>query len=458
MKTLPIKTITLLQDFRNNWLNKKFAAQEQKILLAVSGGVDSMVMAHLFLSNNISFGIAHCNFQLRGIEADLDESLVHDWALRHNTSFHHVRFDTKKKTAEWKKGVQETARILRYEWLDMICREHAYSYLATAHHANDNVETLMMNLFKGTGISGLHGIREKNEHIIRPMLWAQKEEILAYAAEHNIPYRDDASNSTDVYQRNAIRNRIIPAIQEYFPGVVSNLNDSIARFAQVETLYRKTIEQERKKLLEQRGRDIYIPIRKLKKREAIETICYELFTPFGFTAAQVPHIMQLMDAESGRYISSDTHRVIRNRDFLVITTVPAASTDTILIEAAPCEIETGRAHFSFAIEDKPAQVPTDPHIACLDLKNIEFPLILRKWRIGDYFYPLGMGMKKKKVSRYLINEKVPLHEKEHVWVLESKKRILWLCGMRPDERFKIKGSTEQVLLCRIKTNSEGSAE
>ncbi len=442
----------LLQDFIDNWKHKQLTLPGQRILLAVSGGVDSMVMAHLFLGSGISFGIAHCNFQLRGIESDLDESLVRDWAVRHGIPFHHTRFHTKEKTKEWKKGVQETARILRYEWLDKTCSEEGYSYLATAHHANDNVETLLMNLFKGTGISGLHGIRQKHGSIIRPLLWAEKEAISAYATEHNVPFREDASNSTDVYLRNAIRNKIIPSIKEFFPAVVPHVNSSINRFAQAEVIYRQAVEQEKKKLMEQRGQDIYVAIRKLKKRAALDTLCYELFTPFGFSSAQIPQVLQLMDAESGRYVSSDTHRIIRNRDFLVITNLPGEAADIIVIEGAPCEANTSQYRFSFSIEDKPEKIPTETNIACLDLKNITFPLILRKWRIGDYFYPLGMDMKKKKVSRYLINEKMALHDKEHVWVLESNKRILWLCGMRPDERFKVRNNTEQVLLCSMTAN------
>jgi tRNA(Ile)-lysidine synthase len=351
--------------------------------------------------------------------------------------------------------VQETARILRYEWLDMICKEHGYSFLATAHHASDNVETLLMNLFKGTGIAGLHGIPERNGNVIRPLLFATKDSVLEYARDHNVPYRDDASNSTDVYQRNAIRNKIIPAIAEFFPGVSGHINDSISRFAQAETLYKEAVAQHIKKLMEKRGQDYYIPVLKLKKEAVPETICYEMFSPYGFSAAQLPHIMQLMDAETGRYISSDTHRIIRNRNFLILTTSPAGATDLVVIEGAPCEVNVGSRHFTFAIEDKPAVIPADQNVAYLDMKNIEFPVLLRKWKLGDYFYPFGMGMKKKKISRYLIDQKVPLHKKEHVWLLECNKRIAWLAGMRPDERFKVKESTGKVLVCRLTALSAG---
>jgi tRNA(Ile)-lysidine synthase len=440
----------LLKRFEKNWAQKRFAASEHTTLLAVSGGVDSMIMADLFLRSGLKFAIAHCNFQLRGAEANKDEELVGNWAQLHNIPFHSARFDTKQKSEEWKKGIQETARILRYEWLDIIREEHKYRRLATAHHANDNAETLLINLFKGTGIAGLHGIPEQNDHIIRPLLFASKQDILAYAQSENIPYREDASNAKDDYLRNAVRLNIIPTIDKHFPNVVQHLNDSITRFAETEILYKKIIEQERKKLLEKRGNDYYIPVLRLKHREALQTICYELCMPFGFTPAQVPHIVQLIESESGHYINSPTHRIIRNRDFLIITAIPTQHTDLILIEGFPCTIETEHYKFHFSVEKKPEKISADNTIALIDMKRVVLPLTLRKWRIGDYFYPLGMGMKKKKLSKYFIDQKVPLHEKDRTWVLESDKRIAWVAGMRLDERFKIIPATHEVLRVSLK--------
>ncbi|RYD59028.1 MAG: tRNA lysidine(34) synthetase TilS [Sphingobacteriales bacterium] len=440
----------LLQRFKKNWAEKAFAADDQTTLLAVSGGVDSMAMAHLFLKAGLKFAIAHCNFQLRGAEADGDEELVRSWAQQHGVSFHYIRFDTQLKSEEWKKGIQETARILRYDWLDSICEEHKYARLATAHHANDNAETLLMNLFKGTGMAGLHGIPVQNDRIIRPLLFAAKQEVLEYAQAENITWREDASNTKDDYLRNAVRLNLIPAIDKHFPNVVQQLSDSISRFAEAEVLYKRAIEEERKKLLEKRGSDYYIPVLKLKHRKPLNTICYELCSPFGFTSAQVPHILQLMDSESGHYISSPSHRIIRNRNFLIITTVPAQQADLILIEGFPCTIETEHHKFHFSIEKKPEKIIADNTIALIDMKRVVLPLVLRKWRIGDYFYPLGMGMKKKKISRYFIDQKVPIHEKERAWVLESDKRIAWVAGMRLDERFKITDHTQEVLRVTLK--------
>jgi len=439
---------TLLHRFQKNWKAKHSTTHEQTFLLTVSGGVDSIVLSELFLASKLKFAIAHCNFQLRGAEADKDEELVKEWCAKKNVVFHTVRFDTADKAAEWKKGIQETARILRYEWFEIIRTEHNYSKIATAHHANDNVETLMINLFKGTGISGIHGILPESGNIIRPLLFAEKDDIYTFAAANNIAFREDASNAKDDYLRNAVRLNIIPAIKEQFPNVIANVQESIGRFGQVEQLYKKAIEQERKKLVEQRGQDHYIPVLKLRQRQPLETICYEIFLPYNFTAAQLPHILNLLDAETGRFITSSTHRIIRNRDFLIVTTLPTESTDIIVVDAAPCTIHTGNATFSFSIEDRPIKISTDVNTAYLDMKHVSFPVLLRKSKMGDYFYPFGMKMKKKKVSRYLIDEKVPLHEKEHIWVIECSKRIAWIAGMRFDERFKVKDTTEKVLVIK----------
>jgi tRNA(Ile)-lysidine synthase len=441
--------MSLLKKFQDNWRRNGFNTIQQPVLLAVSAGSDSMVMAHLFLQSGIPFAVAHCNFQLRGDEADKDEELVRNWCAANKIEFYNVRFDTAAKVEQWKKGVQETARILRYEWLEQIRNQHQYAAITTAHHANDNAETLLMNLFKGTGISGLHGIMPKNGKIIRPLLFAAKKDITAYVLQEQVPYREDASNASDKYTRNDIRLNILPVIEKSFPNVISSLNNSIQRFAEAEELYKKAIEQERKKLLEQRGNDYYVAVRKLQKCSPLHTICYELFKPFGFATGQVQDIIGLLSSESGHYLISPTHRIIRDRDFLIITVFDTRQADFITIENIPLTLRAGGRQYKFRYLPIPAEIPADSNMAYIDAAKLEQPLILRRWKLGDYFYPLGMGMKKKKLSRFLIDKKTPLHEKENVWVLESNKRIVWVAGHRLDERFKIQPGTKEVVVATV---------
>lgn len=216
-------------------------------------------------------------------------------------------------------------------------------------------------------------------------------------------------------------------------------------------IYRRGIELERKKLLEKRGHDFYVPVRKLLLRTPLNTLLYELFTPFGISAAQVSQVAQLLSSESGHYLKTDTHRIIRDRDFLIVTANRTQETDLITIEGVPCNIETESGHFHFSVE-KAGLITTDANVACIDMKRVTFPIILRRWKQGDYFYPLGMSMKKKKVSKLLIDLKVPIHRKEHTWIVECDKRIAWVAGMRLDERFKVKDSTTQILRIEFKPN------
>lgn len=440
--------MNLLQQFIHHWNRNYAPSATGTILLATSGGADSMVMAYLFSKANIPYAIAHCNFQLRGAEADGDEQLVKDWAKVNNKPFHSIRFNTQQVALDEKMSIQETARMLRYSWLEEIRHQQNYTAIATAHHANDNAETLLINFFKGTGISGLHGILEKNGNIIRPLLFASRQDIEAYAAQHDITFRNDSSNTSDKYLRNAVRHNILPVVATYFPSIVNNLNENIERFKQVETVYKTAINKQIHKLKEQRGADVFIPILKLAKVSPLETLCYELFSAYGFTSAQVPHIIALIGAASGKYMESEQYKLIKDRNFFILTKKDSHDTDTILIDKLPVKITTKEASFSFIATTEIAISATED-IALIDLDKIQMPLLLRKWKAGDYFYPIGMGMKKKKLARFFIDQKIPIHQKEKIWVLESNKKIVWITGLRLDERFKISPSTKHTLKVTI---------
>lgn len=431
--------------FFENFKKNGWANSSKPLLQAVSGGIDSMVMASLFLKAEVPFAAAHCNFQLRGEDADKDEQLVRHWCEEHEIPFFVNHFDTGNIAKEWKKGIQETARKLRYDWFRQLCEQEDFKYIVTAHHANDTVETLLINLFKGTGINGLQGIPAQNGNIIRPLLFATRKMIAEYAQVNNVPFREDASNASDKYLRNAVRHQLIPKIEEYFPDANVKMYDSIQRFTEAGMLYREAVERKIKKLIELRGKDIYIPVRKLEKVTPLHTICYELFKPYGFSKEQLQQLTDLMNADSGKYLVSPTHKVIKDRDFLIVTERTTEEADLLLVENVPSKISVMNIDFQFLLINKPHVIPTSADIALIDRSQVTLPLILRKWRQGDYFYPLGMNRKKKKLSRFFIDQKIPVHEKENTWVLECNKRIVWVAGLRLDERFKLTDKTTEVL-------------
>lgn len=435
----------LLKGFEKYWKSNYFPSKAETVLVAVSGGKDSMALAHLLLQSGHSFSIAHCNYQLRADASILDEQLVTNWAKSHDIPCHTIRFETEKEMSFRKMGVQETARILRYNWFKELKQLHHYSAIATAHHGNDNAETLLINLCKGTGIAGLHGIPPKNQDIIRPLLFANRAAIEEYVSVNQIPSREDESNSSTKYLRNKVRHLIIPALNEVFPNVVERLNDNIKRFSQVEMIYKQAIEEEKNKLIEKRGADVYIPILKLIKRPAYEAVCYEIFDAFDFSSAQIPEILRLLKSESGHYVSSTTHRVIRDRNFLIITENKSENSDLILVDQLPQTVDTEQGQFIFSVEEKSSDLNESSGQALIDYNLLEFPIVLRRRRTGDYFYPFGLEMKKKKISRFLIDQKIPLHLKEQVWIVESKQKIVWIAGMRLDERFKISNKTQKML-------------
>ncbi len=302
-----------------------------------------------------------------------------------------------------------------------------------------------MNFFKGTGIAGLRGILSKQGKIIRPLLFARREEILAFAKENNLSWVEDSSNESDKYSRNYIRHQVIPVIEKIYPEAESNLAENLQRFRDIENLYQQSISLHKKKLCEQKGNEIHIPVLKLKKTEAIHSIVYEIIKDFGFHAAHVNEVINLLDSESGRYIASPMHRIIKNRNWLIIAPVVTEEAENILIDRDILNVKFAGGSLQLeqlSTHDSP--LTTHHSSAQLDLKQIHFPLLLRKWKAGDYFYPLGMK-KKKKLARFFIDQKLSKTEKEKVWVIESDKRIVWIVGHRIDDRFKITGQTNDVL-------------
>ena len=464
----------LLQAFNDFIAKERLFSVGDRLLLAVSGGLDSAVLCeliHLLRLRQASgdpghtIDIAHCNFQLRGAESDRDESFVRQLGDRLGWKVHIRRFDTGTYAATNKLSIQVAARELRYRWFKEIVDSWSQpAFIVTAHHLDDNVETLLMNFFKGTGISGLRAMLPRQGKIVRPLLFASRAMLQQFAADEGIEWVEDSSNLSDHYTRNFFRHQVIPLVREAYPAALQNMADNITRFRDIEWIYHQAIEQQKKKLLEYKGNEVHIPVLKLKRSEPLTTLVYEIITDFGFSAQQAPAVIGLLDSPSGKYVQSATHRILRHRNWLIISPRSTTESVTIIVEPGDTEVvyEQGTlrlAELSQAdvpahiLPPSPAGSPPSPAphgrtlaspIAWLDAADIEFPLLLRRWRPGDYFYPLGMR-KKKKLARFFIDNKLSIAEKEKIWVVEMNKKIIWIVGFRIDDRYRITTATRQVL-------------
>jgi tRNA(Ile)-lysidine synthase len=446
--------MNLQQLFIESVKNIDLFSPKDKLLLAVSGGVDSVVLCELCKRAGYDFEIAHCNFQLRGEESERDELFVRSLGDKYKMDVKVKKFATEKFAAENKLSIQEAARVLRYEWFEEILSARnsvagARNYVLTAHHADDNAETVLMNFCRGTGLHGLTGIPVSYGNIKRPLLNFTKNELLNFAKENMLWFVEDSSNHSSKYTRNLFRNEIIPAISKVYPHVKENLADNILRFQEIEKLYKLAVNGIKKKLVKEKGREWHIPVKQLMDYNN-RALIYEIIAEFGFTEKQIDEVVKLSESESGKYIDSPAfnYRLIRHRHWFIISPVNSAESSTIIIEENNTTVlfEEG----TLQIERTGNQQPTtDNQVACLDAKKISFPLILRKWKQGDYFYPLGMK-KKKKLSRFFIDQKLSKTEKERSWVIETDKKIIWVVGRRIDERFKVTDKTKSVIQISIR--------
>ncbi len=439
----------LLKNFIAYIKKENLFKQKDKLLLAVSGGIDSTVLCELCKQTGYDFAIAHCNFKLRGEESDRDENFVRQLLNKYQVEIFVKEFDTNTIAKEQKTSIEETARNLRYDWFKELLIENKFGYLLTAHHADDNIETVMMNFFRGTGIKGLRGILPKQKNIIRPLLFARRQEIEDFAAQNNIAFVMDSTNAQSDYTRNYFRNELIPAIEKIYPETANNVLRNIDRFVDVEIIYNESIIAIKEKLLEKRGNEIHIPVLKLAKAKPLQTIIYEIISAYNFTAAQVGEVEKLLISESGKYITSSTHRILRNRKWLIISPLRIVEdVSHFLIEKEQPIVLFAAGKLEINIVAKPENLVTTSDTAFIDATNLKYPLLLRKWKQGDYFYPLGMD-KKKKLSRFFIDIKLSITEKENIWVLESDKKIIWVVGYRIDDRFKVLPNKKDVVKLRF---------
>jgi tRNA(Ile)-lysidine synthase len=429
---------------KNNLFNR-----ENRLLLAVSGGIDSMVMTHLFLKLGTNTGIAHCNFCLRGIESDKDEELVRKFSDENRIPFYSIRFKTKEYAVSKRISVQMAARELRYKWFEKIREENNFDFIAVAHNLNDNIETMLINLTRGTGLTGLTGIRPVSKKIIRPLLFASRRKIEKYCSYHQIAFREDKTNAETRYTRNKIRHMVVPVLKEINPSIEETLNETAERLAGIDEFVSGHIEGIRTQTSVVKGNTTVFDVYELLNLQTGKAVLFELFAPYGITGATSGELIRLLTGKTGKQIFTRSHRIVRNRNELIVTPLETerleyheiSIIEDLLRVPEIASAEVIDASTGFEISD-------NQNIACIDLEKISFPVFIRHWKKGDYFFPLGMKHKKK-LSDYFVDRKYSLVKKDQALVLESEGKIIWIIGERIDDRFRVTESTFKILVIHL---------
>jgi len=419
--------------------------KDKKLLLAISGGIDSVVLIHLFKQLGHDIAIAHCNFNLRGEESDGDERFVRNLAKENSIKIFVTSFDTKRFADDSKLSVQIAARQLRYTWFTELLQQNSLDHLLTAHHLDDSIETFLINFTRGTGLEGLTGIPQVNNTTVRPLLPFTRAEIEDYAKENNIKWREDSSNASHKYLRNKLRHDVVPVLKELNPSFASSFVQTLQNLQQAQSLVQDAAILVYKQVVTDRDNQKHIDILQLKRLPNYKAYLYQWLMPFGFTAWE--DIYNLTEAQTGKIILSGSYRLLKDREVLILEPLPQNDGTVYAIEKEQGEIENPIRLKIRRVEVM--LVDSTKNVVFVNNQLIKFPLFVRKWQEGDYFYPLGMNGQKKKVSKYFKDEKLSLSDKENIWLLCSENEIVWVIGMRADDRFKVTEYTTQILKIEV---------
>lgn len=439
----------MIRAFEEFIVRNKLFSKRQKVLLGVSGGIDSVVMCHLFKQANYKFAIAHCNFSLRGEESNGDAEFVKQLAEELGCPYFEKKINTIWHSKRRKQSIQVVARDLRYKWFEELRVEEKYDRIATAHHINDSVETMYYNMVKGCGIRGLHGILPKRNRIIRPLLFAYKSQIEEFAAASGIEYREDSSNKIDKYARNKIRNQVVPILKEINPIVEKTMAGNIQRFKEVEEIYDWSIKYWKSRLFKGARGGYQVDTDKFEKVPSLKTVLYEILKQFDFNAYQVEQMLAVQ--ESGKLFYSSTHRLLVDRQYWYISDLEQPEHIEIIIDEFTEWVnlpDGSRVQFKLLNSRNDIRFGINLHEAFFDEKKLKFPLKFRKWQRGDIFKPFGMENHTKKVSDFFTERKMSSFTKENTWLMESKDKIAWIVGLRSDNRFRLTTYSKKVVFIK----------
>jgi len=438
----------MLKQFESFIEKEHLVTPDDSILIAVSGGIDSMVLLHLFQQSKFSaLAVAHCNFQLRAEDSNLDEALVENYCSEKQIPFFSKRFDTESYAQEHGISIQMAARELRFEWFNEIAKKESYNKIALAQHLDDQVETFFINLIRGTGISGMHGIKPLNGNLIRPLLFCTRKEIVNYQKINQVPYREDISNKSDKYLRNNIRHQILPKFEDINANFSRKMDENIRHLREVESLYKEVVATNLEGILTEKEGVIFVNITDLMRLSQTRLHLYELLTPYHFIADTIDKVYaQLKNPNSGKQFTSATHELLFDRNQILIRAKSPIDKKVYHINCCqqvnepiiliPQKLE--------AITD----LKTGQHSALFDFDKLKFPLKLRRWEKSDYFYPFGM-QGKKKLSDFFIDQKLSNFDKENTWLLLSGDDIIWVVGQRADNRYKITKDTKSIYKIKV---------
>lgn len=426
--------------------------KNQRFLLAISGGLDSTVLAEVFYHLKLDFSMAHCNFHLRGDDSDRDENFVRKLAEKYQVTVFVKEFDTNKIAKDQKIGIEEAARNIRYEWFEQLLGQEKFDWLITAHHLDDSIETVLFNLMRGTGINGLHGILPIRNQIIRPLIEITREDIETFAKGKHLDYCEDYTNTDTKYSRNKIRHNLIPFLKEIQPNFSETMGKTIERLQGVEKVYKEAVQKICDEIVTTSDKQTIVDIEKLLLTISPSTVLFEILSPFGFNSSTIQDVFDRLDGVSGKIFYSENYQAVKDRNTLIICEKKKDNNEIYIIERNQKRIVIPiKMGVHYQNIDHLFKIDKSSNIAYFDVDQLKFPLQLRHWKKGDFFIPFGMKGRKK-LSDFFSDQKFSLIDKQSVWLLCSGNDVIWIVGFRTDNRYKVDEKTKSVVSFQLLNN------